>query len=264
MADFSYSTVSEALSMVEAGCFLAKGDVSLYFYSFPLAESARDLFGFHLWDVLYRFEYLSFGFRDCPYYTSCCQWGAEFYECFLAMGIPEVVMVDDWLTQHLLEAIARRRVDTVSTMLEDVGLSMERSKAKVGQRLTFLGLLLDTLSMTMRIDPISSAGFAMQLTDYMTRLQTKSRLELSEIYHIACKLNWFSEVIQSGCLHIHDLHHFVPQVVPTYSRINNRRFYLVAHNIKQMVYRRRSIGPIRHYFRPRNPRPPRAYRTLPV
>jgi hypothetical protein len=202
---FAYSSISQALRLVEREGYMGKGDISRYFYSFPLAEKAKELFGFRLFGSTWRFRRLPFGLTNCPYY--CSTWTAEFCQWLEAMGIPTAFMVDDVFLARLTEAAARSDLEAAAGMFEAIGLSMEKSKFGLGQSLTFIGILIDSVTMTLRMDPLSAGGFVLQLLEYKTVMQSTpgtgaKSLELSDVRHMAGKLNWFSEVIQSGRLHL--------------------------------------------------------------
>jgi hypothetical protein len=197
---FNYTTVSEALCHVVRNSYLAKGDISRYFPNFPLAEDARDMFGFKLDGDLYRYNMIPFGLTSAPRY--CSTWSAEFNQWFEAAGINSSFMVDDYFLARFSEALARQDMATIASILKDCGLSMEETKFGFGQQLTFLGILVDTVSMTIRIDPIQAGGFAMQLEDYKIMLTSTGHLSESILEHTAGKLGWFCEVIQSGRLRI--------------------------------------------------------------
>jgi hypothetical protein len=207
---FNYTTVSEALRHVVRNSYLAKGDISRYFPNFPLAEDSRDMFGFKLNDELYRYNMIPFGLTSAPKY--CSTWSAEFNQWFGAVGINSLFMMDDYFLARLLEALARQDMATIAAMLAECGLEMEQSKFGFGQQLTFLGILVDTVSMTIRIDPIQAGGFALQLEEYKTTLLSTNHLSESIVEHTAGKLGWFCEVIQSGRLHINWIFKYLNRV----------------------------------------------------
>ena len=198
---FRYPSLSEGLKLVERDCFLAKGDISRYFNSFPFSSSIYRFFAFLLFGLWYWFTKLPFGFTSCPYYTST--WGAEFYQWFLAMGISSCFMVDDWLVAGSTHDEAKSKMMKISTVLEAIGLSMAVEKFDCSQRLVFIGFLIDTVSMTIRIDSVQAEGFKLQLIQYQEILHRENMLSVSVRRHIAGKLNWYSEVVQTGRLHVH-------------------------------------------------------------
>jgi len=198
---FRYPSLSEGLKLVTRDCFLAKGDVSRYFNSFPFASSMYRFFSFLLFGVWYWFTKLPFGFTSCPYFTST--WGAEFYQWFLALGIASCFMVDDWLVAGATYDEAKAKMLTISTTLESIGLSMAVEKFDCAQQLVFIGFLIDTVSMTIRIDSTQAEGFRLQLMQYQDLLRRDRSLPISVRRHIAGKLNWYSEVVQTGRLHVH-------------------------------------------------------------
>jgi hypothetical protein len=57
--------------------------------------------------------------------------------------------------------------------------------------------------MTIRIDPVQAAGFRLQLVQYRKDLFHNKSLPKSIVLHIAGKLNWYAEVVQTGRLHVH-------------------------------------------------------------
>jgi len=216
---FAYPSLSEGLKLVEKDCYLAKGDVSRYFNSFPFASASYRFFAFVLFGVRYWFTKLPFGFTSCPYYTST--WGAEFYQWFLAIGISTCFMVDDWLVTAPTLEEAKSKMTTIATTLESVGLSMAKEKFDYGQRLVFIGFLIDTVSMTIRIDSVQAAGFRMQLIQYINDLKINHCLPRSILLHVAGKLNWYSEIVQTGRLHVHWLWVYAHSDIPASKRLIN-------------------------------------------
>jgi hypothetical protein len=200
---FAYSSIAEAIKLVRRNGCMAKGDISRYFYSFPLALKARELFGFSLFSKHWRFKNLPFGLTNCPYY--CSTWTAEFCQWATAMGIPNAFMVDDIFVHDMEESVARADMQRIADLLDDVGFGMEKSKFGFGKQLTFIGILIDTVSMTIRMDHLSAGGFLLQLKEYLSIFEIGRSLPVSDLRHLTGKLNWYSEVMQSGRRHIRSL-----------------------------------------------------------
>ena len=71
------------------------------------------------------------------------------------------------------------------------------------QCITYLGFLLDTVKMTVRIDPTQTRGEAVQMEHYLQMIiNNKLYIDKTTIMSVARKLNWYSEIIQSGRIHI--------------------------------------------------------------
>jgi hypothetical protein len=111
-------------------------------------------------------------------------------------------MMDDWLTVGATEAEAGRKMDAISEKLESVGHVMQSDKKEVGQRMLFLGIMLDTVRMRMGFDPTQSKGMRAQLQQYRDKIKRGIDLDTGTIRHVAGCLNWYSEVLQSGRLHV--------------------------------------------------------------
>jgi hypothetical protein len=200
---FQYSTVSEGLKVVHRNGYLATGDVSRYFFEFPWAEKVRKLFCFIFFGQLFHYLRLCFGFTSCPYY--CSTWSAEFGKWFGAMGIVASFLMDDWLVGGSTEKEARLKMNKISDTLTSIGFTMAKEKSKVGQKLVWLGIHIDTTTMTIRIDPLQSKGFLKQLLIYEDSILRKRNLDLATLRHISGKLNWYAEVVSAGRLHIRSL-----------------------------------------------------------
>ena len=79
---------------------------------------------------------------------------------------------------------------------------MNASKFKYGQQIVFLGILIDSVTMTVRFDPISAKSFRIELQVHLNALLVNKHLDFHCIRPICGKLNWFAELVQSGRLHI--------------------------------------------------------------
>jgi hypothetical protein len=200
---FQYSTVSDGLRVVSRNGYLSTGDVSRYFFEFPWSIDVRKLFCFVFMGQLYHYLRLCFGFTSCPYY--CSTWSAEFGRRFAAMGIAASFLMDDWLVGGHTAEEAKSKMDTISDTLTKVGFTMAKEKNKLGQQVTWLGILIDSTTMSMRIDPTQAEGFRAQLQVYETNLLLKRNLDLTTLRHISGKLNWYAEIINAGRLHIRSL-----------------------------------------------------------
>lgn len=197
---FRYPSLGDALRIIKRNGFIASGDVSRYFHSFPLALEARPYWGV-VWGALYyTYARACFGHTACPYYAST--WSAEFCQWAIALGLDPAWMVDDWLTCAPSLEQAKEQMHKLSTMFEKCGFSMSVDKFQYGQQIVFIGVLIDTETMTMRFDATQARGTRLQLQSYMELITKGRHLDHTTVRHVCGKLNWYSEVVQSGRMHI--------------------------------------------------------------
>jgi len=173
--------------------------VSRYFFEFPIAQESYNLFMIMFKLVLYVYVRCCFGFSPCPYY--CSTWSAEFHTWVLSEGIPCSHMVDDWLTTGTSRAEAFGNIKRISKVLEIAGLTMGLEKEEVGQRMVWLGILVDTKKMMVSMDATQARGFSVQLQQYLDIIQRGGDVDEGTVRHVCGKLNWYSEVVQSGRVH---------------------------------------------------------------
>lgn len=191
------------MSIVSRGAYLGVCDVSRYFHSFPWALEMRRLMKIRWGRQLYECWGLSFGFTLCPYY--CSAWSAEFRRWVLAELGPCAHMVDDWLLVALSENDIRHKCEALAALFASCGFGMAVEKCKYGTSVKYLGVVIDTVAMRLRIDKDQALGTRLLLQESRNKLQARQRVGHATLYHLAGKLNWFAEVIQSGRLHTHSV-----------------------------------------------------------
>ena len=197
---FSYPTVHDAVVLIRRNDWLGKGDVERYYMLFPLASESRLWFGMLFHDLLYWFVTLFFGFAAGAYYASV--WSAEFRRWLIHLGVRCVHMMDDWLVSEATESEARGAMGTIETALKPAGVYMAQHKFAYGQRMVFLGIKLDTISMSMSFDADQCQDFARVLREAIRRISERGQtLSLKEVSSIAGKLNWYGSILQVGRLH---------------------------------------------------------------
>ena len=198
---FSYPTISDALRIVTPNCFMCVGDIERYFHSYPTAWDDRNYFCIQYKGVTWCYSKCCFGHTACPYYTST--FGAEYYRWFTHIYcIPCSYIVDDWLTAAATLARSLAQMKTISNVLESCGFAMNEAKFKSGQQIIFLGILIDSVTMTIRFDPVSAKSFRVELQVYFDILLDNKHLDINLVRPICGKLNWYAEIVQSGRIHI--------------------------------------------------------------
>jgi hypothetical protein len=197
---FSYPSFANGLQLVIKDCWMAKTDISRYFHAFPLAKECRDLFLLSLDGKTYRAMKCVFGFGPCPYYTST--WSAEYRRWIWRRLVPNAHMMNDWLTVARTRLMVEANLACMCAVLEGSGHSIQMEKNEVGQRIVYLGILIDSQRMTVSFEPVQARGMSALLQTYLNKIRCGRTIEGGAIRSVAGSLNWYSEVLQSGRLHV--------------------------------------------------------------
>mmetsp|Transcript_24120 Transcript_24120/g.23173 ORF Transcript_24120/g.23173 Transcript_24120/m.23173 type:complete len:626 (+) Transcript_24120:365-2242(+) len=200
VAHFSNSGIDDAIPLISQNCFMGKLDVSRFFHNFPLAPEIRYLFWVFFAYIFYQMNRVIFGLGNAPYFTSA--YGAEVRRWILHEKIPSVHYCDDHFTAAQTYALVMTYLKAIGFIFEAIGFSIAMDKFEIGQRLVYLGVLFDSIKMTMSFDPLSAAGFHSELSLSLTNIIAGRHLTHGEIRHIAGKLSHYSQVCQSGRCHI--------------------------------------------------------------
>jgi hypothetical protein len=197
---FSYPTVHDAVVIIRRNDWLGKGDVERYYMLFPLASESRHWFGMIFHGALYWFAMLFFGFAAGSYYASV--WSAELRRWVMHLGVRCVHMMDDWMVSEATEEEARGAMGIIAAAFLLAGIRMAERKYYYGQRMLFLGIMLDTIRMSMSFDKDQCRDFARVLREAVESVGAQGQqLPMKEVSSIAGKLNWYGSILQVGRLH---------------------------------------------------------------
>jgi hypothetical protein len=87
------------------------------------------------------------------------------------MDIPTAHMMDDFFTVGNSEAEVMQRLGTMCSMFERIGHVIQLEKNELGQRLVFLGVLIDTVRMSVSFDATQAKGMLAQLAVYLSKIK---------------------------------------------------------------------------------------------
>ena len=197
---FRYPSIQDGLKLVSKNCWLGKTDLERYSFAFPLAQESYPWFMIMWCGIVYYFVRAMFGFSTCPYY--CSTWSAEFSKWVNNRGIKAAHMVDDWLVAGKTKDEVKEKLAALTALFVLVGFSLAVEKEEIGQRISFLGVLIDTVRMVLCFDAVVARSMHMQLIEYVTLIEQGRDLDETTIRSVAGRLQWYSEVLQSGKVHL--------------------------------------------------------------
>jgi hypothetical protein len=110
-------------------------------------------------------------------------------------------MMKDWLTKGRTEKLANSNMDKIEVLMSSCGFAMDPKKRACGQIIPYLGIELNTIKMTMKMDKTQCRNIQIEMSFYLEKLESKAFITPTQICHIAEVINWYCEVIQSGRIH---------------------------------------------------------------
>jgi hypothetical protein len=111
-------------------------------------------------------------------------------------------MVDDYLVSGESQEEVKDKLKAVTALFVLVGFSLAVEKEEIGQRISFLGVLIDTQRMMLSFETVVARSMLLQLKEYVTLIEQGRDLDETAIRSVAGKLQWYSEVLQSGKVHL--------------------------------------------------------------
>ena len=158
---FTYATVLDAVERAFPGCWFGKLDLSNCFLSFPLHPCALPHFIFRFEGQLYQFLRMPFGLstapRICTLLLSLVGYG------LLQAGVDASARyLDDSLFQEPTESAMERSLRQAEAVIAAYGLVVNPEKTEgPSQRITFLGIVLDSVQQTLSCTPERLQGAAL-------------------------------------------------------------------------------------------------------
>lgn len=187
---FTYSSVSTAVAHASPGCWFAKLDITKCYLSFPLDPSVHHYFTFSLDHHYYRFTRMPFGLSTAP---RICTELLGIVEWDLQQQQVEVVRyLDDFLFIAPTKEECQTMLDKSIASLATYGFIVNPDKtAGPSQIITFLGIELDSIQMTLRCTKE-------RMEELISLLQFQSTLSTTRIHQLESligKLSFAAQVL---------------------------------------------------------------------
>lgn len=145
---FKYSCVEDAVDLSYPNCWYAKLDLSNCFLSFPLHPDVRKFFIFRFEEQLYQFIAMPFGLSTAPRVCTLLLSVVSF--ALTRLSIIHVRYLDDILLIGSTHALVSLQLAQAEGEITRFGLVVNKEKTEgPAQRLTFLGIVLDSTVQTL-------------------------------------------------------------------------------------------------------------------
>lgn len=150
---FKMETLKSALHMVREGCYFAKIDLKDAFYSIGIKEKFRKYLKFEWQGELYEFTSLPNGLSTASRIFSKVM--KPVFATLRKMGHSNVAYIDDSLLQSDTLQLCLLNVKDTMSLIDSLGLTTHPEKSIIvpTQCIEFLGFLLNSVNMTVRLAP---------------------------------------------------------------------------------------------------------------
>jgi hypothetical protein len=193
----SYQSIDEAAAAIRRvgrGAWLVKLDLAAAYRHMRVRQSDWPLLGFKFKGNIYVDAFLPFGSKASPGRFNQV---ADALAWIVSRALPAGCEVIHYLDDFLLVAHSREAaLSCKSTFMDcctDLGFTVKSSKT-VGpaQRLVFLGLLLDTVSMTVEVDSVRLSA----LSDELRRWRSRQWSRRTQLVSLLGKLNFVARGVR--------------------------------------------------------------------
>ena len=201
---FSYASINDAIALMTPGCYMAKLDLSNMYLTLGLAMDTRKYFGFVNRGVKQRYKRMPFGAKLAP--SVLIAFMSEVLAVAAAHGIDTVVnYMDDFFIVGDSYASCLYNLNFILSILTRHGWSIAEEKTVLPcQVLTFIGIQLDSRTMTLTIEPDKAKAVLFKFESARAALLAR-KLYPSMIYSLAGNCMWFASVITVGKLYTRPL-----------------------------------------------------------
>ena len=204
---FTYQSLQDAVDLITPGCFLGKIDCQSAYRSVKTHPNDHVVTGLawtfkgdrsHTYLVDKR---LPFGSRLAPGIFN--ELSQAVRRIMYARGYKGIVAyLDDFFCCGRTRTECQDAMDALRVLLRKLGFAINYSKIEgPTTRLTFLGITLDTLSMTTQIPEDKMGELRQELLVWMG----KNRVTKRQMQSLAGKLNWATQCVYGGRYHLRRL-----------------------------------------------------------
>ena len=228
-----YVTIDQALQRCTPGSYMCTLDLQWAYRSIPIRADQRTLTG------------LSWIFKDDPnvvtYLADCrLPFGSRksppifnritqsIQRMMHRRGFHTSCYLDDFLIHAPTKAECLNGLNTLVCLLRKLGLRINWKKVcDPCQRLTFLGIQIDTVKGTLRLDPEKARA----LRTYISDTLSKTRLSKKQLQSLGGRLNWAANVHPWGRAYMTHIHRAIASLC-----LPNHKFRLTKDFIADLSW----------------------------
>lgn len=201
---FKYQTLQEATDMMRPNAFLAKVDLSCAYRSVKthssnhIATGLRWRFSGDSHDTYLVDTRLPFGARRSPeIFNKLTQAVREIMATKGLNGL--IAYLDDFLIISDTQEQCKLHLNMLLQVLRSLGFWINYHKVEgPSQKLTFLGITIDTVAMTLELPQEKLMDLKQTLSNMIAKKKTTKR----KLQSLAGKLNWATQCIYGGRFHL--------------------------------------------------------------
>ena len=200
---FKMETLQHAIQSMSPGCFMASVDLKDAYYSIPVCIEDRKYLRFLWKGALYQFTCLPNGLAEAPRkFTKILKVPFAYLR---ARGHSNSAYIDDsFLNAGTVKSCADTVITTVS-LLDGLGFTVHPDKSCFvpTQRITYLGFVLDSVEMRVRL----TYEKAEKIVDLCTRLKNKTSTTIRECAEVLGNLVAAEPGVELAALHYKRIEH---------------------------------------------------------
>ena len=197
---FQFQKLDDAVKLLKPGYYMAKIDLRHAYRSIPIhpdnyrATGCKWRFTGDSSDTYFIDTRLPFGAKSSPIIFHRITQAVR--RMMARRGFPDIIVyLDDFLVVGKDKHQCQLAFDTLRNLLIDLGFSISEHKLiPPTQRLTFLGIELDTVTCSMRLPQDKQH----QLQQVIAKFQTMKRASKKQLQRLAGKLNFACKVVHGG------------------------------------------------------------------
>jgi hypothetical protein len=192
-------------NIIQPADFMVKIDLEDAFHHIPIHPSSQKYFRFRWGPTTYQWQCMPFGYRDAPrIFTRVMRVIAKEAR---KRGIRLIVYMDDILVLSMSQEQSCKDRDYILQLLMEFGFSISQKKCvlKPTQLMDFLGVIVDSVAMTLSLPKEKITGIINRVHKMRVRAENKKRTLLRPLQKLVGHLQSVTDCVLPTRLHSNSL-----------------------------------------------------------